>query len=171
MMRVTGLVKRFPGVVALDGVDLDIRAGEIHALVGENGAGKSTLVKALAGIHTPDGGSMTLDGRPYRPGSAADGLAAGISVVHQELALLPYLTVAENLFLRALPRKAGVVDRRRLRADAAALLAEIGLDVAPDTPVERLGIAQMQLVEIAKAISPEPPLRVQDDPTAARTTR
>ncbi|MFI6900226.1 sugar ABC transporter ATP-binding protein [Nonomuraea sp. NPDC050394] len=171
MMRVTGLVKRFPGVVALDGVDLDIRAGEIHALVGENGAGKSTLVKALAGIHVPDGGSMTLDGRPYRPGSAADGLAAGISVVHQELALLPYLTVAENLFLRALPRKAGVVDRRRLRTDAAALLAEIGLDVAPDTPVERLGIAQMQLVEIAKAISAEARLLIMDEPTATLTSR
>ncbi|MEV0231964.1 sugar ABC transporter ATP-binding protein [Nonomuraea sp. NPDC050786] len=171
MMTVTGLVKRFPGVVALDGVDLDIRAGEIHALVGENGAGKSTLVKALAGIHAPDGGTMTIDGAPYAPAGAADGLAAGISVVHQELALLPYLTVAENLFLRALPRTAGVVDRKRLRADAARLLAEIGLDVSPDTLVERLGIAQMQLVEIAKAISTDCKLLIMDEPTATLTSR
>ncbi|MET7466435.1 sugar ABC transporter ATP-binding protein [Nonomuraea sp. NPDC005501] len=171
MMTVSGLVKRFPGVVALDGVDLDIRAGEIHALVGENGAGKSTLVKALAGIHAPDGGTMTFDGAPYTPAGAADGLAAGISVVHQELALLPYLTVAENLFLRELPRTAGVVDRKRLRADAARLLAEVGLDVAPDTPVERLGIAQMQLVEIAKAISTDCKLLIMDEPTATLTSR
>ena len=171
MMTVTGLVKRFPGVMALDGVDLDIRAGEIHALVGENGAGKSTLVKALAGIHAPDGGTMTFDGAPYTPASAADGLAAGISVVHQELALLPYLTVAENLFLRALPRTAGVVDRKRLRADAARLLTEIGLDVSPDTLVERLGIAQMQLVEIAKAISTDCKLLIMDEPTATLTSR
>ncbi|MFI6501623.1 sugar ABC transporter ATP-binding protein [Nonomuraea typhae] len=171
MMRVSGLVKRFPGVVALDGVDLDVRAGEIHALVGENGAGKSTLVKALAGIHMPDAGTMTFDGRPYTPSGAADGLAAGISVVHQELALLPYLTVAENLFLRGLPRRAGVVDRGRLRAGAARLLDEVGLDVAPDTPVERLGIAQMQLVEIAKAISTECKLLIMDEPTATLTSR
>ncbi|MFD1541597.1 sugar ABC transporter ATP-binding protein [Nonomuraea guangzhouensis] len=171
MMTVTGLVKRFPGVMALDGVDLDIRAGEIHALVGENGAGKSTLVKALAGIHAPDSGTMTFDGAPYTPASAADGLAAGISVVHQELALLPYLTVAENLFLRALPRTAGVVDRKRLRADAERLLAEIGLDVSPDTLVERLGIAQMQLVEIAKAISTDCRLLIMDEPTATLTSR
>ncbi|MFI6810919.1 sugar ABC transporter ATP-binding protein [Nonomuraea sp. NPDC050328] len=171
MMTVTGLVKRFPGVVALDGVDLELRGGEIHALVGENGAGKSTLVKALAGVHAPDAGTMTFDGRPYTPAGAADGLAAGISVVHQELALLPYLTVAENLFLRELPRKAGVVDRRRLREAAARLLAEVGLDVAPDTPVERLGIAQMQLVEIARALSAECRLLILDEPTATLTSR
>ncbi|MFI6477016.1 sugar ABC transporter ATP-binding protein [Nonomuraea sp. NPDC050663] len=171
MFRATGLVKRFPGVLALDGVSLDIAAGEIHALVGENGAGKSTLVRCLAGIHAPDSGAMELDGLPYRPGSAADGLGAGIQVVHQELALLPYLTVAENLFLRRLPRRAGVVDRRRLRADARDLLARIGLEISPDTPVERLGIAQMQLVEIAKALSTECRLLIMDEPTAALTPR
>ncbi|MFI6320354.1 sugar ABC transporter ATP-binding protein [Nonomuraea sp. NPDC050556] len=171
MMKVTGLVKRFPGVVALDGVDLELHEGEIHALVGENGAGKSTLVKCLAGIQPPDGGSMEFDGVAYAPSSAADGLAAGIQVVHQELALLPYLTVAENLFLRRLPRKAGVVDRRKLRADAAALLEQVGLNVSPDTLVERLGIAQMQLVEIAKALSVDCKLLIMDEPTATLTSR
>ncbi|WP_214321018.1 sugar ABC transporter ATP-binding protein [Nonomuraea sediminis] len=171
MIKAEGLVKRFPGVVALDGADLELRPGEIHALVGENGAGKSTLVRTLAGIHSPDAGSMTVDGRPYRPGGAADGLAAGIQVVHQELALLPYLTVAENLFLKRLPRRAGIVDRRRLRTDAAALLEQIGLDVSPDTHVERLGLAQMQLVEIAKGLSGEARVLIMDEPTASLTSR
>ncbi|MFE3188040.1 sugar ABC transporter ATP-binding protein [Nocardia sp. NPDC059240] len=171
LLRITGLVKRYPGVTALDGVDLAVTAGEIHVLIGENGAGKSTLVKCLAGVEQPDAGTMTLGDVEHRPAGAAAGLRAGIRVVHQELALLPGLTVAENLFLQRLPRRFGVVDRREMRRRAAALLARIGLDVSPDLPVGRLGIAQMQLIEIAKALSSECRLLIMDEPTATLTPR
>lgn len=170
-LQITGLSKRYPGVAALDGVDLSVVAGEIHVLIGENGAGKSTLVKCLAGVEQPDAGRMVLGGVEHHPGSAADALRAGIQVVHQELALLPALTVAENLFLQRLPRRFGIVDRRAMRRRAESLLEQVGLEVSPDTPVERLGIAQMQLVEIAKALSTECRLLIMDEPTATLTPR
>jgi ribose transport system ATP-binding protein len=169
VLEVSGLTKRYPGVTALDGVDLSVRAGEVHVLIGENGAGKSTMVRCLSGIERPDAGTMTLYGQPHEPATAADGLKAGIRVVHQELALLPNLSVAENLFLHRLPRRAGVVDRPALDRAARALLAEVGLDLSPRTPVERLGIAQMQLVEIAKALSGQCRLLIMDEPTATLT--
>ncbi|MGW4248005.1 sugar ABC transporter ATP-binding protein [Nocardia sp. NPDC004722] len=171
LLRISGLVKRYPGVTALDGVDLEVTAGEIHVLIGENGAGKSTLVKCLAGVEQPDAGTMTLGGVEHRPAGAAAGLRAGIRVVHQELALLPALTVAENLFLQRMPRRFGVVDRRDMRRRAATLLARVGLDVSPDLPVGRLGIAQQQLIEIAKALSSECRLLIMDEPTATLTPR
>jgi ribose transport system ATP-binding protein len=171
VLSASGVVKRFPGVLALNGVELELRAGEVHALLGENGAGKSTLVRVLAGIHPPDEGTVTLGGEPYRPGSAAEAMAAGVQVVHQELNLLPNLTVAENLFFQRLPRRFGLVDRRELNRRAAELLAEVGLDVAPDTRVERLGIAQMQLLEIAKTLWQNCRVLVMDEPTATLTPR
>ncbi|MQA81373.1 MAG: ATP-binding cassette domain-containing protein [Streptosporangiales bacterium] len=171
LLSVSGLTKRYPGVTALDAVDLEVRAGEVHALVGENGAGKSTLARCLAGVDQPDGGTMTFAGRPHAPAGTADALRAGIQVVYQELALLPYLSVAENLFLQRLPRKAGIVDRRQLDQRSRELLRRVGLDVSPRTKVEHLGIAQMQLVEIAKALSTGCKLLVMDEPTATLTPR
>ncbi len=173
ILRLQGLTKRFPGVVALDGVDLDIADGEMHALAGENGAGKSSLIRLLAGIHRPDAGRMTLAGAPYAPGSPLQAIRAGIRVVHQEFNLLPALSVAENLLFERLPRRRfGFVDRRAMDRDAQALLTRVGLDeVSPRTPVERLGIAQMQLLEIARGLSSEGRVLVLDEPTATLTPR
>ncbi|MFB8247227.1 sugar ABC transporter ATP-binding protein [Streptomyces sp. NPDC055952] len=169
LFEASGISKRFPGVVALEDVQLRLRAGEMHALLGENGAGKSTLVRILAGNHPADSGTMRLDGRPYAPGNAAAAMAAGIQVVHQELSLLPNLTVAENLFFQRLPRRLGFVDRRALHRRAAELLADIGLDVSPTTKVKQLGISQMQLLEIARTVWQECRVLVMDEPTATLT--
>ncbi len=172
ILELEGLTKRFPGVVALDRVDLDIIDGEMHALAGENGAGKSSLIRLLAGIHRPDAGRMLLAGQPYAPARPSDAISAGIRVVHQEFNLLPALSVAENLLFERLPRRFGFVDRRALDRKAAALLARVGLDeVSPGTKVERLGIAQMQLLEIARALSRSGRVLVLDEPTATLTPR
>ncbi|MER5886772.1 sugar ABC transporter ATP-binding protein [Streptomyces sp. NPDC001941] len=171
VLEVTGVTKEFPGVRALDGVHLELVPGEIHALLGENGAGKSTLVRILAGIQPPDRGELRLAGERYAPADAAAAMRAGVQVVHQELNLVPQLTVAENLFLQHLPRRFGVVDRRELKRRATELLAEVGLDVRPGTKVERLGIAQMQLVEIARTLWQDCRVLVMDEPTATLTPR
>ncbi|WP_424216396.1 sugar ABC transporter ATP-binding protein (plasmid) [Streptomyces sp. BI20] len=172
VFEAVGLGKRFPGVLALDGVSLSLRPGETHALLGENGAGKSTLVRILAGVHAPDAGAMRLAGVPYAPRDPGAAIRAGVRVVHQELSPLPGLTVAENLLFGRLPRRRGLVDRRALNRRAAELLAEIGLaDLAPTTPVDRLGIAHLQLLEIARAMSRECAVLVLDEPTATLTPR
>lgn len=169
VLTASGISKRFPGVTALSEVDFDLWPGEVHVLVGENGAGKSTLVKVLAGIESVDEGRMRLRGRPYRPRSPQDAIQAGVRVVHQEINLLTYLSVAENLFLERLPRRAGVVNSRRLQKDARQLLDRVGLDVPPQRKVEQLSIAQMQLVEIARALSARSQVLVLDEPTASLT--
>ncbi|MGH4030160.1 sugar ABC transporter ATP-binding protein [Actinomycetota bacterium Odt1-20B] len=172
VLEVADVSKAFPGVVALDGVHLDLVPGEVHALLGENGAGKSTLVKILAGTQAPDAGSLRLGGEPYAPRDAAAAMRAGVQVVHQELNLLPHLTVAENLFLQHLPRRFGwFVDRRTLHRETERLLAEVGLETRPQTKVERLGIAQMQLLEIARTLRQECRVLVMDEPTATLTPR
>jgi ribose transport system ATP-binding protein len=172
LLALKGLTKRFPGVTALDAVDLAFAAAEIHALVGENGAGKSTLIKVLCGSYTPDVGEMEFGGEPYRPQSPLDALKAGIRVVYQEFNLLPYLSVAENLLFESLPRRYGVLlDRRTLRERSAALLKQVGLDVDPGTRVEHLGVAQRQLLEIGKALSTASRLLILDEPTATLTPR
>ncbi len=169
IIQFAGVTRRFPGVLALDHVDLAIRRGEVHVLVGQNGAGKSTLVKLLCGNDAPDEGTVFFEGRPYAPRSALAAIRAGVRIVYQEINLLPYLTVAENIFFQRLPRRAGLVDFGRLRRDAEHMLREVGLDVSPGARVETLGVAQMQLVEIAKALSTRSKVLILDEPTAALT--
>ena len=169
LIEFQGTTKRFPGVLALDRVDLAVRRGEVHVLVGQNGAGKSTLVKLLCGLYAPDEGRILLEGELYAPRSTVAAIRAGIRVVFQEFNLLPYLTVAENIFFQRLPRRAGLVDFRRLHREAEALLAEVGLDISPRVLVETLGVAQMQLLEIAKALSTRSKVLVLDEPTATLT--
>ncbi|WP_319584189.1 sugar ABC transporter ATP-binding protein [uncultured Pseudodesulfovibrio sp.] len=171
ILELRGITKQFPGVVALNDVDLDIRKGEVHVLVGENGAGKSSLIKVLCGIYTPDAGEMLYQGRPYAPQTPSDAMNAGIRVVYQEFNLLSYLSVAENMFFDNLPRRYGLVDYHTLYRNTQELLDVVGLDISPKTPVELLGVAQMQLIEIAKAISSESKLLILDEPTATLSSK
>ena len=163
----TGVRHRFGATQALAGVDLAVRAGEVHALVGENGAGKSTLMKVLSGALTPDGGEMQLDGAPYRPASPADGRAAGVAMIYQELSLAPDLSVAENISLGVEPTRGPFVRRRERRERAAAALAEIGRPELPlDLPAGRLSVAEQQLVEIARSVATGCRVLVLDEPTS-----
>lgn len=171
ILELKGVTKRFPGVVALDSVDLDIRKGEVHILVGENGAGKSSLVKVLCGMYPRDEGEILYQGVPYAPQTPVDAIHAGIRVVYQEFNLLPFLSVAENIFFEHLPTRGGLVDFSRLYRDAQVVLDEVGLDISPKTKVEVLGIAQMQLIEIGKALSGESKVLILDEPTATLTPK
>ncbi len=171
LLRVEGVTKSFPGVRALDGVDLTLRTGEVHVLLGENGAGKSTLIKMLSGAHRPDEGRILVDGDEVTIRSAQDAERHGIATIYQEFNLVPGLTVAENIFLGRQPRTAlGLVDRKTMRARAAELLRRVRLDVSPNTPVAELGIARLQMVEIAKALSLEARVLIMDEPTAVLTS-
>jgi ribose transport system ATP-binding protein len=171
ILKLRAVGKRFPGVIALRDVSLEIRRGEAHVLLGENGAGKSTLINLLAGIYAPDEGEIVFDGEPYRPRTPLDAYGVGIRVVHQELSMLSQLTVAENLLFESLPRRHGLVNFREMNRRAAELLQEVGLDIAPNIPVSRLGVAQMQLVEIAKALCYDSKLLILDEPTATLTSK
>ena len=167
VVRFVDVTKRFPGVVALSGVSFDVHAGSCHAVCGENGAGKSTLGKLLAGIHAPDEGEIHVDGRPVRFTGPRDALAAGVAMVHQELAFCENLSVAENLCLGHLPRRGPFVDRAALRAQAHALLAAVGASIDPDRPIASLGIAEQQLVQIAAAVGAGARVIVFDEPTSS----
>ncbi|SEG98247.1 ribose transport system ATP-binding protein [Nonomuraea solani] len=170
ILRAEGLRKVFPGVVALDGVDLRLRTGEVHVLLGENGAGKSTLIKILSGAYHPDGGRVLMDGGPVALRTAGDAQRLGIATIYQEFNLVPQLTVAENLSLGRPPRRLGLVDPKRMEERAIRLLGQVGVDVHPRTPVARLGIARMQMVEIAKALGLDARVLIMDEPTAVLTT-
>ncbi|MGN7877060.1 ATP-binding cassette domain-containing protein, partial [Roseateles sp. 22389] len=161
LLALRGITKRFPGVAALEDVRLSVRAGEIHALCGENGAGKSTLMKVVSGVYPhPDhggdyGGELCFDGEVRRFAGIADSERLGIIIIHQELALVPQLSIAENLFLGHEPARLGVIDRMAMHQRAVELLARVGLRASPQTPVGELGVGQQQLVEIAKALAKE----------------
>jgi ribose transport system ATP-binding protein len=165
-----GVRKTFPGVVALDGVDFDLRTGEVHVLLGENGAGKSTLIKMLSGAYRPDGGRIFVDDTEARIHGAQDAERLGIATIYQEFNLVPDLSVAENIFLGRQPRRYGFIDRKKMQADAAELLARVGVDVDPRAQVRELGIARLQMVEIAKALSLDARILIMDEPTAVLTT-
>ena len=164
-----GITKTFPGVKALSEVSFDLRPGEIHALCGENGAGKSTLIKVLSGIH-PHGsysGTILVDGEPASFKTVADAEEAGIAVIYQELALVPEMTVAENMFLGAEPTTRGLIDWDRVYRDARALLDRFGLKLDPSARTAALGMGHRQLIEILKALRKESHILILDEPTAA----
>jgi ribose transport system ATP-binding protein len=162
-----GITKRFPGVVANDGVSLRLYRGRIHGLVGENGSGKSTLIKTLCGVHAPDEGQILHDGKPVTLTDPIAARRAGIATVFQEFSLVPMLSAAENIYLGRLPAKAGRVDWAAMREGARKVLAEIGAPIEPEAIVADLSIAGQQLVEIAKAIAANATMIILDEPTTA----
>ncbi len=167
LLELTDLSKAFPGVQALDKVDFTLRAGEIHALLGENGAGKSTLIKVLTGVFRRDGGTILLDGREIAARDPADALALGIGTVYQEVNMLPNLSVAENLFLGRQPRRFGLVATGEMRRRAAALLEGYGLDINVADPLGRYSVAVQQIVAIARAVDLSAKVLILDEPTAS----
>ena len=168
LLEAEGITKRYPGVVALDGVNLRIRPGTVHALMGENGAGKSTLMKILAGNILPDEGEIRVKGRPMRFHSPRDATDAGIAMIHQELLLVPDMTIAENIWIGREPWPASVWS---ITANSTAarreLLDRIGIDLDPERRLGSLTVANQQMVEIAKAVSYNSDVLIMDEPTSA----
>ena len=172
LLEVEHVRKTFPGVVALDDVEFRLRPGTVHALMGENGAGKSTLMKIIAGIYTPDAGSFRLKGQEIRLDSPLHALEYGIAMIHQELNLMQFMTVAENIWIRREPLTAwGFVDHRKMRDMTAELFARLNIDIDPEAEVRDLSVASRQMVEIAKAVSYESDVLIMDEPTSALTER
>ncbi len=170
LLEMRNISKSFPGVKALNGFSIDLKAGEVHALVGENGAGKSTLIKTLYGIHQPDGGEIVIDGVPTKINGPADALSKGIGVVFQELSVCPHLDIANNIFLGCIKNKHGVIDDRLAHEEAARLMEEaVGLRIPSDTPMKDLSIADQQMVEITKVTSKGCRIVVFDEPTSSLT--
>lgn len=168
-LRLENIVKRFPGVLALNGVSLSLNAGEVHAICGENGAGKSTLMKVISGQLTPDEGTITYLGEERTFKSVSDAERVGIAIIHQELNLVPHLSVAENVYLAREPVRLGFIDRRKLLSDTRECLQRLGVDIDPDKLVNKLSVAQQQMVEIAKALSLNARVLILDEPTSSLT--
>ena len=173
ILRLTGISKRFPGVQALDDVRLDVRAGEVMALVGENGAGKSTLVEILTGIYQPDAGHVHIRGKQVRFASPIDAWRAGIAAIHQEAVMFDELTVAENIFMghHQLRRSVPLLDWPAMRLRTRELLERLKIDLAPDTRLKDLSVAQRHIVGVAKALSHDAKIVIMDEPTAALSQR
>jgi ribose transport system ATP-binding protein len=172
ILQLKGISKRFPGVIALDRVDLELGSGEVVALIGENGAGKSTLMKVLGGVTNPDAGVIQLDGHETEIHSPRDATRFGIEFIHQELSLLDNLDVGTNIFLRREPTRGGwlkLVDRKRIYSESDALLRKLGLNLSSRTPLSKLSIAQQQLVEIARSINAGARILIMDEPTSSLT--
>jgi len=171
LIQAAGLSKHFPGVVALQDVELSVTKGEAVAVIGENGAGKSTLMKILSGIYQPDSGEIRFNGEPVALTSVNVAQALGISLIHQELNLADNLDVAGNVFLGREPRRMGLLDKPRMRQQTQVILDQLGASFKADTPVSDLSLGQQQLVEIAKALSLDAKLIIMDEPTSSLSTR
>jgi rhamnose transport system ATP-binding protein len=177
VLQLAGISKRFNGIHALNGMHLDIRAGEVMALIGENGAGKSTLVKTLTGIYRPDAGTITLDGKPVSFASPQEAMAAGVTAVHQETVMFDELSVAENIYVGRQPLSGFIpgaparVDWKRMEADAEALFARLEVNLPVRARVKDLSVAQRHFVEIARALSQDARVVIMDEPTAALSRR
>ncbi|TPQ35807.1 sugar ABC transporter ATP-binding protein [Cupriavidus pinatubonensis] len=173
LLEMRGICKTFPGVKALDDVSFDIYPGEVHMLLGENGAGKSSLMKVLCGVYVADAGEFHHQGQRVEVSGPADTMRLGIAVIFQEFSLVPYLDIAQNIFLGREPRGRvpGSVDHAKMHAEARRLLDTLGMDISTHTPVHRLGVAQQQMIEIAKALSQNARILVLDEPTAALSER
>ena len=171
LLEVKNVTKTFPGVKALKGVDLCIRKGEIHGLVGENGAGKSTIIKVLAGIYKPDEGSITFDGRDCKGEDIGKALSNGISVIYQELCLVPHMKVYENIMIGIEPGRGISYSKEQCRKRAHDIVEMLGLDLPLDAEVDELDIAVQQMVEIAKAFSRDAKLVIMDEPTSSLTNK
>jgi len=166
------ITKTFPGVVALDKVDFNLRRGEVHVLLGENGAGKSTLIKIVSGAYKKDGGTIFIDGKEIEIHNPRHAQELGIATVYQEFNLIPYLSVAENIFLGRQPLRRGplhTIDKVRMNTEATKLLKTLEININPKEVVRKLGVAQKQMVEIAKAFSVKSKICIFDEPTAALT--
>ena len=171
-LEMRNIVKRFPGVLALDHVSLSVRKGEVHALLGENGAGKSTLMKVLSGAYSKDEGEILIDGQEVDIRSSADAQKLGISIIYQELNLTEQLTVAENIFMgRPIMKNALKVDWSAMFREAQKLLDDLGVEINAHSLIRDLGVAHKQMVEVAKALSLNARILVMDEPTAPLTNR
>jgi len=172
LVEMRDITKRFPGVLALANVKFNLRPGIVHSLMGENGAGKSTLMKILAGVYTLDEGEILINGEPVSIASPRDGLANGISMIHQELMFVPELTAAENIYLgRELRTKMGLISKKRMIESAQAVFDRWNINIDAATPMKLLSVAQSQMVEIAKAIAFDSKIIIMDEPTSAITER
>ena len=171
-LQIKNISKSFYGVKALNNISLDLELGEIHVVIGENGAGKSTLMKIIAGLYQADEGEIILKGNPVKIGNPVEAIANRISMIHQELMPVPYLTVAENVFLGREPKnKAGMLDKKAIIRGTRELFDEMKIEIDPRAQMGTLSVAQVQLVEIAKAVSFNSELLIMDEPTSAISDR